>query len=117
MTDFCDLSIKEQLRLEKKGSEWEQVKPPIKMVEIPLNELQELREQLDNQWVSVEGAKQLPVGEWLVYLEEPLIGSNIHAAVVNENMTIIGSLFAFDAPKVIAYMKQPIKPRGQHEPN
>lgn len=34
MRDFCDLPMKEQLRLEKKGSKWKQKKPPLKKIQV-----------------------------------------------------------------------------------
>lgn len=58
---------------------------------------------MTTQWIPVNGYKELPEGTWLVTMEEDLIWSRIHVAVVHPNITCIGSNFAFDCPKVIAY--------------
>lgn len=72
-------------------------------------QLAERRDALP-RWIAVESAKDLPVGVWLVYLESEMVGSRIHPARVHPNITNIGSCFAWDAPRVIAYAPPPSPP-------
>lgn len=58
---------------------------------------------MNKKWIPINGYKELPVGTWLVTMEEDLLDSYVHTAVVHPNICCIASNFAFDCPKVIAY--------------
>lgn len=58
-------------------------------------------------WIAVNSAKDVPVGDWLVYMEEKHLHRHVHSAHVHPNLTVIGSSFAFDCPRVIAYAPIP----------
>lgn len=60
------------------------------------------------QWVSVEGYKDVPVGDWLVYMPEAR--DKIQSAHIHKNVSTIGGNFAFDLPQVTAYCEQPPAP-------
>jgi hypothetical protein len=69
-------------------------------------------EQPQAQWVSVSSSKDLPEGEWLVYIPENTTSKRVQIAVVNSNLTLIGNCFDFDMKPVKAYMAAP-KPPGE----
>lgn len=46
----------------------------------------------------------------LVYLETEMLGSRVHAATLKPNVSIVGGLFSFDAPKMTHWMPQPAAP-------
>lgn len=58
-------------------------------------------------WAKVDGYINIPVGDWLVQLEKESMFNIIHTAHITENMCTIGGQFAWDMPKVIAYMPLP----------
>ena len=60
-----------------------------------------------NEWTRVNSWKELPTGNWLVQIAEPRCGLVLHTASVHPNVTVIGGLFGFDMPRVIAYRKLP----------
>ncbi|MFA6046454.1 MAG: hypothetical protein WC718_15825 [Phycisphaerales bacterium] len=45
------------------------------------------------------------VGACLVWLSEPMLGSNIHTARINPNLTVIGSVFEHDCPGKILFCR------------
>ncbi len=54
-------------------------------------------------WIKKEeGVK--PEGAFLVYLEEAMMGTRIHAANLHKNISTVGSTFDHDAPKVLYYL-------------
>lgn len=66
-----------------------------------------------NDWIPVNGYKELPVGDWLVLtdLNEPIFDSLVmHTAAIRENVGVIGGLFPFDQRDVIAYRPLPEVP-------
>ena len=81
-----------------------------------LGSMSDLERESGSDWVLVDGIKKVPVGTWLVYLEQSLHGSKVVAANVNENTSIVGGYFAFDAPKVLAYRVQPLAPGEKQKP-
>lgn len=68
-------------------------------------------------WISVDGAKNLPLGNWQVATEgregrEPAV----HIANALENVVLVGGYFHFDMPKVYAYapcLELPTPPKGE----
>ena len=52
----------------------------------------------------------------LVFLEEELFRSRIHAAVYRPNVAIIGTSFAFDCPKATHWMPLPPPPTEEPKP-
>lgn len=60
-----------------------------------------------SEWIKVDGYKNLPEGNWLVRLEESILGSKIHVANTHQNCTFIGGSLAFDMPKVVEYRPLP----------
>ena len=59
-------------------------------------------------WVDVDGAENLPSGEWVVRLES---GRNEIARTTGKDgsVFIVGGCFHFDMPKVIAYTRVPFR--------
>lgn len=49
-------------------------------------------------------------GVFQVWLEEPMLGSNVHTANWKPNVKTIGGIFAFDAPKPLYFMPLPAPP-------
>ncbi len=61
-----------------------------------------------SEWIEVDGAENLPLGTWLVTTAERNNRDvEIHIAKVRKNVTLIGNMFYFDMPKVIAYTPAP----------
>ena len=61
-----------------------------------------------SEWIKVESYKDLPVGDWLVQVDDPVFDTLIlHTAAIRSNVGIIGGLFAFDQRDVIAYRPLP----------
>ena len=60
-----------------------------------------------DEWIPVDGYKNLPVGTWLVEIESESMFGFLHTANVGKNVTTIGGNFAFDVPKVVAYQALP----------
>lgn len=54
------------------------------------------------EWINAED--EHPKGKCLVFLESDLCGNYIHSANFTENYSIVGSVFAWDAPKVKRWM-------------
>lgn len=52
-------------------------------------------------------------GVFLVYLEEEMCGSRVHA-MRRSNITTIGTLFVWDAPKPIAWQPLPSPPENEN---
>ena len=48
----------------------------------------------------------------LVYLEDELHHSRVHAATFHPNITVIGNMFAFDCPKATHWMPLPEAPNA-----
>lgn len=59
-----------------------------------------------SEWFTVDGYKGVPQGNWLVQLEEESWGTNL-AVMNNNNVAIIGTAFAFDMSRVVAYRELP----------
>ena len=59
------------------------------------------------QWKEVEGASDIPVGNWLVTLEDGTVHTCKCSQISNGTMPIIGGKFHFDCEEVIAIMPQP----------
>ena len=59
-------------------------------------------------WIPVDGYKNLPIGEWLVYIPEATV--KLQTATAHSNITFIGGHFAFDQKKVVAYTSLPSLP-------
>ena len=70
--------------------------------------IQLVRDECDPKWVSVDGYKEVPKGLWLVKMEKDLCGSEIHVMKNHGNIAVVGSVFAFDAPKILAYKEIPL---------
>ncbi|KKM77339.1 hypothetical protein LCGC14_1371070 [marine sediment metagenome] len=61
-----------------------------------------------SKWIEVDGYKNLPVGNWLVQLDEPHFHNVLAVVHVHPNITVIGGYFGFDTEgKVIAYRELP----------
>lgn len=61
-------------------------------------------------WIPVEEDGLPPVGEWLVYSDEPMFKMNIHSCSVgmsgnNHKIAVIAGTFSFDAPTITYYCK------------
>lgn len=61
-----------------------------------------------SKWIKVKDYSEIPEGEWLVMCNRPIHGLYIQSASINPNVSIIGGLFAFDQPTVIAYRELPV---------
>ena len=57
------------------------------------------------EWIEVESSKDLPVGTWLVELENERHPYEV--AYVHPNITTIGNCFEFDMNRVIRYRPIP----------
>lgn len=54
-------------------------------------------------WIKVKSTEDLPLGKWLVYMEDGEYGyCEVHNAA-NGKISIINGAFYFDKPNVIAY--------------
>lgn len=58
-------------------------------------------------WIDVDGYEDLPEGHWLVRIEREMWGVDVFTAIIRKNLSMIGTNFAFDMPKVIAYAPVP----------
>jgi hypothetical protein len=63
--------------------------------------------KLKAEWIRCNGYKNLPVGNWLVLVDDPREEKRVQACTARANVTLVGGIFAFDAKPVIAYMPQP----------
>lgn len=61
------------------------------------------------KWMPIETAPRDGTSI-LVYLEAELLGSRIHAAQLRPNISIVATVFAFDAPKMTHWAEMPIPP-------
>lgn len=59
-------------------------------------------------WTPVNGAKNMPIGKWLVQLSD----GDFAVAKILENFQVVGSHFHFDMPPVVAYMPLPVPYAG-----
>ena len=64
-------------------------------------------DQLKDDWISVDGIKNVPIGEWLVYIPTEERKSKMQVAVVRENVRLIGNHFHFDMREVTHYTSLP----------
>ena len=54
-------------------------------------------------WIKVKSIEDLPLGMWLVYMEDGEYGyCEVHRAI-GSNVAVINGAFYFDKPNVIAY--------------
>ncbi len=60
-----------------------------------------------NDWIEVNGWKEVPKGNWLVQLAHPFFGCYMDVIKKGENLCIIGNFFASASEKVIAYQALP----------
>lgn len=62
-------------------------------------------------WQSIESAPMdgTPI---LVWLEAPMLRSRYQIAIFRPNVSIIGGVFAFDAPKPLGWQPLPEPPAG-----
>jgi len=60
-----------------------------------------------SEWIKVESIKEVPEGQWLVKVDGTTLGLNMHTASIHKNLSMVGGLFHFDQPNVIAYMPLP----------
>lgn len=58
-------------------------------------------------WTKVNGYENMPLGIWIVEVQQAHWGLYFHTASVNANGTVIGGRFGYDMPKVIAYTELP----------
>ena len=58
---------------------------------------------MDNKWIEVAGAQDIPVGTWLVQVEKDR--DPYHVAIIHTNINIIGNCFDFARPRVLRYKK------------
>ena len=57
-----------------------------------------------NEWISVDGYKNMPHGTWVVECEEGVESSTVfHIAHIRNKLSVIGGSFAFDQGRVIRY--------------
>lgn len=65
-----------------------------------------------SEWMPIETAPRdgTPI---LVYLEEPMLHSRVHAAVFHPKMKTIGCNFSFDCPAATHWKPQPEPPKEQ----
>ena len=69
---------------------------------------------MSSQWIMVGSIKDVPVGDWQVWIPEDR--RPIKTAYVSENgIAIVGDSFAFDRNPVKAYMPLPEPPEANHE--
>ena len=61
-----------------------------------------------SDWISVDDYKGVPMGEWIVELED----GGFHIIKRRPNMTIVGDHFYFDHPRVIGYHEIPKTTNG-----
>ena len=54
-------------------------------------------------WIKVESTESLPLGKWLVYMEDGEYGYCEVHYTANGKISIINGEFYFDKPNVIAY--------------
>lgn len=54
-------------------------------------------------WIGVDGAKNIPVGDWMVATCDKESKVDTHIAKCRPNFIVIGGHFHFDMPKVYAY--------------
>ena len=66
---------------------------------------------MTEDWKPIETAPAY--GSFLVWLEEPFLHCRIQVARWNGNVKLIGSLFAFDAPKPTHWMPLQPGPKGE----
>ncbi len=65
----------------------------------------------DDEWIEVDGYKDVPKGDWIVQLEDEHRDCALHVINSHPNISIIGGNFAFDHSRVVAYhpLPQPYK--------
>lgn len=54
-------------------------------------------------WIKVESTKEIPVGKWLVYMEDGEYGYCEVNKIKSGTLAIVNGSFYFDRAKVIAY--------------
>lgn len=54
-------------------------------------------------WIEVDGAKNIPIGDWMVATFDKESKVATHIAKCRPNVIVIGGHFHFDMPKVYAY--------------
>lgn len=54
-------------------------------------------------WIEVDGAKNIPTGDWMVATCDKESKVDTHIAKCSPNVIVIGGRFHFDMPKVYAY--------------
>ena len=64
----------------------------------------------NQDWIKVDGYKDMPVGFWLVEVDESWHGLTMHTAAIRKNMSVIGGHFAFDMGRVLRYRPLPEVP-------
>lgn len=55
-------------------------------------------------WIDVEGTKNMPIGDWIVVMEDGKYGMCQIAQGANSTIGIINGKFYFDVAPVVAYM-------------
>lgn len=60
-----------------------------------------------SDWIDVEGTKKMPIGHWIVLMEDGKYGVCQIAQGSNCTIGIINGHFYFDMAPVIAYMPMP----------
>lgn len=66
-------------------------------------------------WIEVDGAKNIPIGDWMVATCDKELKVATHIAKCRPNVIVIGGHFHFDMPKVYAYKEigeLPIPPKA-----
>jgi hypothetical protein len=58
------------------------------------------------KWIRVSSYKEIPVGNWLVWMDDDFHGSFVQSCCIRGNFQLIGHVFAFDAGKVVAYCEE-----------
>lgn len=56
-----------------------------------------------NEWISVSGYEEIPVGIWKVAELKRSGDTEMHIANIASNVSVIGGAFAFDRHKIYAY--------------
>ena len=60
---------------------------------------------ISDGWIEVDGAKNIPIGDWMVATCDKESNVATHIAKCRPNVIVIGGYFHFDMPKVYAYKK------------
>jgi hypothetical protein len=59
------------------------------------------------KWIRVGSYKEIPVGNWLVWMDDDHFGNFVKPCCIKTNFQLIGDGFAFDeSSRVVAYCEE-----------